>query len=384
MRAFLEQGCCGWLFPSPRRGEGGERSEPGEGISELQLKLIVPLTPTLSPRRSGLPDLRIESCRTRASPSSVGERGRKSRKRIQAIALLGSATARNRARAARRRGAGGAGRPRGRDDPGRHGRLGLGQPLAGLCRHQEGLLRRGERQGRHRLRASRARRVMQQLAAGSLEHQLSTRPGRSDPRDRQGRADRDRSLRDAGAALRAARQAGDQELKDLKGKIISVGGAEGHHPDLRRAHAGAARRQARRTSTWSSPARPRRRRRRCSRARSTPRSCCRRSISTPRRRASPISGSPSSMADLPFSGGVDQPHWAHGHKDVLQSFLEASIRSDRLALGCRRTAREAVDMMMSVSKLKPRRRRQGAMIFSSPARFFEPTGAISQGEADRR
>src|SRR5262249_44094663 len=42
-----------------RRGEGGERSEPGEGISELQLKLIAPLTPTLPPRRSALPDLRI-------------------------------------------------------------------------------------------------------------------------------------------------------------------------------------------------------------------------------------------------------------------------------------------------------------------------------------
>src|SRR4051812_44181568 len=42
-----------WLFPSPRRGEGGERSEPGEGISELQLKLIAPLTPTLSPSGRG-------------------------------------------------------------------------------------------------------------------------------------------------------------------------------------------------------------------------------------------------------------------------------------------------------------------------------------------
>jgi error-prone DNA polymerase len=40
-------------LPSPRRGEGGERSEPGEGISELQLKLIAPLTPTLSPSGRG-------------------------------------------------------------------------------------------------------------------------------------------------------------------------------------------------------------------------------------------------------------------------------------------------------------------------------------------
>jgi N-methylhydantoinase B len=48
--------------PSPRRGEGGdprlERGAPGEGRSEPELKLREPLTPALSPRRSGLPDLR--------------------------------------------------------------------------------------------------------------------------------------------------------------------------------------------------------------------------------------------------------------------------------------------------------------------------------------
>jgi hypothetical protein len=40
-------------FPSPRRGEGGERSEPGEGISESESKLREPLTPTLSPPGRG-------------------------------------------------------------------------------------------------------------------------------------------------------------------------------------------------------------------------------------------------------------------------------------------------------------------------------------------
>src|SRR5947209_4157434 len=40
-------------FPSPRRGEGGERSEPGEGRSEPELKLREPLTPTLSPAGKG-------------------------------------------------------------------------------------------------------------------------------------------------------------------------------------------------------------------------------------------------------------------------------------------------------------------------------------------
>src|SRR5262249_26058902 len=36
-----------------RRGEGGERSEPGEGRSVVQLKLLEPLTPTLSPSGRG-------------------------------------------------------------------------------------------------------------------------------------------------------------------------------------------------------------------------------------------------------------------------------------------------------------------------------------------
>jgi uncharacterized membrane protein YhaH (DUF805 family) len=43
-------------LPSPARGEGGERSEPGEGRSESQSKLREPLTPALSPTgRGGAP-----------------------------------------------------------------------------------------------------------------------------------------------------------------------------------------------------------------------------------------------------------------------------------------------------------------------------------------
>src|SRR5580658_8847164 len=44
---------CFTFFPSPRRGEGGERSEPGEGLSEIQIWLREPLTPTLSPTGRG-------------------------------------------------------------------------------------------------------------------------------------------------------------------------------------------------------------------------------------------------------------------------------------------------------------------------------------------
>jgi (1->4)-alpha-D-glucan 1-alpha-D-glucosylmutase len=42
--------------PSPLRGEGGERSEPGEGCSEPQSDFIGPLTPTLSPSGRGSAD----------------------------------------------------------------------------------------------------------------------------------------------------------------------------------------------------------------------------------------------------------------------------------------------------------------------------------------
>src|SRR6185437_16990207 len=39
--------------PSPHRGEGGERSEPGEVCSEFRSKFREPLTPTLSPAGRG-------------------------------------------------------------------------------------------------------------------------------------------------------------------------------------------------------------------------------------------------------------------------------------------------------------------------------------------
>jgi macrolide transport system ATP-binding/permease protein len=62
-------------FPSPRRGEGGERSEPGEGRSESKLKRIEPLTPTLSPPNSGLPEFGTIQCASRAGPTCVGRGG---------------------------------------------------------------------------------------------------------------------------------------------------------------------------------------------------------------------------------------------------------------------------------------------------------------------
>ncbi|HEY1541650.1 MAG TPA: malto-oligosyltrehalose synthase, partial [Xanthobacteraceae bacterium] len=59
--AKLGEMIAGLRQPSPRRGEGGERSEPGEGSSESQSNLIEPLTPTLSPTGRGSADAVSES-----------------------------------------------------------------------------------------------------------------------------------------------------------------------------------------------------------------------------------------------------------------------------------------------------------------------------------
>ena len=68
------------------------------------------------------------------------------------------------------------------------------------------------------------------------------RAGRSDPRHRQRRVHRHRAHRDAGAALRAARQAGDQALERPQGQDHFDRRPQGHHAHLSRAHGGAERR----------------------------------------------------------------------------------------------------------------------------------------------
>ena len=88
--------------------------------------------------------------------------------------------------------------------------------------------------------------IAQQVAAGSHQSDGRQRHRRSDPRHRQGRADRDLARRHAGAALCAARQARDQEHQGPQGQDHQHRRREGHHPHLRRTHAGAERRQAER------------------------------------------------------------------------------------------------------------------------------------------
>src|SRR6266852_4566169 len=70
-----------------RGGEGGERREPGEGRSAFQLKLLEPLTPTLS-TQVGPARPAHYLCRTRASTSSVGRGSPQCSWRLQLSLLL--------------------------------------------------------------------------------------------------------------------------------------------------------------------------------------------------------------------------------------------------------------------------------------------------------
>ena len=132
--------------------------------------------------------------------------------------------------------------------------------------------------------------VLQQLAAGSLDTVLSA--GLTDPIN----------AIDKGAPISIVRlemqlapyavnaKAQHKKFEDLKGKIVMVDGPKGITKIYLERMLARAQHEAATTSIWCSPARPRRASRRCSPARSTPPSCCRRSASRPRRRATAISG----------------------------------------------------------------------------------------------
>ena len=128
----------------------------------------------------------------------------------------------------------------------RLGRLVLGQRLAELRRDREGLLRRRRHQARSGVRA--VQRRGDPAARGRLDQRLDQlRPGRSDPRHREGRAAR------ASCASRCRSppyallgQARDQEHQGPQGQDALGRRRQGHHPHLRRADAGGERRQARR------------------------------------------------------------------------------------------------------------------------------------------
>jgi ABC-type nitrate/sulfonate/bicarbonate transport system substrate-binding protein len=82
--------------------------------------------------------------------------------------------------------------------------------------------------------------------------------------------------------------------------------------------------------------------------------------------------------DMPFSGVSTNRNWAQAHRDALRKFLAVYTRSIAW-LSDPANRSEAVDLMMSVSKLS-RDDVEKAYVFLIKSGFLEPTGAISRAK----
>ena len=122
-----------------------------------------------------------------------------------------------------------------------------------------------------------------------------------------------------------------KSIKDLKGKIVSVGGAEGHHPHLLRAHAGAERRR-------SEGRRPDLCGRDLGAAAALQSGAADAAILTApynfHAEAAGFTnlGLPSDVVDMPFSGVSTNRNWAQSHKDALREVPRRLHQVDRLAV----------------------------------------------------
>jgi NitT/TauT family transport system substrate-binding protein len=89
-------------------------------------------------------------------------------------------------------------------------------------------------------------------------------------------------------------------------------------------------------------------------------------------------GLASAVVDLPFSGVSTNRNWAHSHKDALQKFLNVYTQSIAWLSDPANRA-EAVDVMVAVSKLS-HEDVDKAYDFLIKSGFLEPTGAISKAK----
>jgi NitT/TauT family transport system substrate-binding protein len=89
-------------------------------------------------------------------------------------------------------------------------------------------------------------------------------------------------------------------------------------------------------------------------------------------------GRTADVLDMPFSGVSTNRNWAHSHKDTLQKFLKVYTQSIAWLSDPANRA-EAVDVMVSVSKLS-RADVDKAYDFLITSRFLEPTGTISKAK----
>jgi ABC-type nitrate/sulfonate/bicarbonate transport system substrate-binding protein len=89
-------------------------------------------------------------------------------------------------------------------------------------------------------------------------------------------------------------------------------------------------------------------------------------------------GRTAEVVDMPFSGVSTNRNWAHSHKDALQKFLKVYTTSIAW-LSDPANRREAVELMMTVSKLS-HDDVDKAYDFLITSRFLEPTGTISKAK----
>jgi ABC-type nitrate/sulfonate/bicarbonate transport system substrate-binding protein len=84
------------------------------------------------------------------------------------------------------------------------------------------------------------------------------------------------------------------------------------------------------------------------------------------------------VRDLPFSGTVVNVRWANAHKTTLQKLLAAHSKSVAWFEEERNRA-EAVQILVTASKLKPEDVEK-AYDFMRKGQFFEPTGKVSRSK----
>jgi NitT/TauT family transport system substrate-binding protein len=89
-------------------------------------------------------------------------------------------------------------------------------------------------------------------------------------------------------------------------------------------------------------------------------------------------GLTSEVVDMPFSGLSTNRNWAQSHAAALKKFLAVYTKSIAW-LSDPANHKEAVDLMVSVSKLKPDDVEK-SYVFLIKSGFLEPTGAISKAK----
>ena len=171
-----------------------------------------------------------------------------------------------------------------------------------------------------------------------------------------------------------------KSIKDLKGKTIIDRRRQGHHPHLRRAHAGAERRQDRRVRLHFR----RRHRARFSALQSGAVDAA--ILTVPFNFYAQTAGFTNLgftfeyVPDMPFAGDGGQPQLGNAQSEGGRAIPRRDPEGRRLVRGSREPSREAVKLMVEHSKLK-QEDVEKSYEFLRGKHLFEPTGKVSRAQA---